>query len=377
MSVSEHDLQRMRRACALARKGHFQVEPNPPVGCVVERGEEGIVGEGWHKAYGGPHAEVEALRLAGDRARGATVYVTLAPCSHTGKTPPCADALIEAGVARVFFGAADPNPEVGEVGLERLRAAGVEVVGPVLEDEARSLLARFTRHLERRRPWVLAKWAMSLDGSISPRIGSGGAITGVRARRYTHELRGRVEAVLVGVRTVQADDPLLDCRLESGPPEGRSQPLRVILDLDGTTPPTLRMLGPPGGAPVLVYCSTAVPAERVAALAEAGAEVVAVAEESGGLALGHVLDDLHRRGVRRVLVEGGAQVHGSFFREGLVDQVSAFVAPRILGGHEAVPAVRGTGIASADAACVLEEVRWRKVGDDLLMEGYVPSVEPA
>lgn len=377
MSVSEHDLQRMRRAVALARKGHFQVEPNPPVGCIVERGEEGIVGEGWHKAYGGPHAEIEALRLAGDRARGATVYVTLAPCSHAGKTPPCADALIEAGVARLVYGAADPNPMVGEAGLQRLRGAGIEVVGPVLSDACRALLGRFARHLERGRPWVLAKWAMSLDGSISPKVGQGGAITGVRAKRYTHELRGRVEAVMVGVGTVEADDPRLDCRLEDGPPDGRPQPLRVILDLAGATPPTARMLREAGGAPVLVYCRTAVPAEAVAGLSEAGAEVVTVAEENGGLALAHVLDDLHRRGVARVLVEGGAQVHGSLIREGLVDQVSAFVAPRILGGREAVPAVRGTGIASAEAACVLEEVRWRKVGDDLLMEGYVPSTEPA
>ena len=377
MPLSDHDIERTRRAVSLARKGFFQVEPNPPVGCVIERGEEGVVGEGWHAAYGGPHAEVAALRLAADRAQGATAYVSLAPCGQHGKTPPCADALVQAGVTRVVYAAADPSPVEQHAGLERLRRAGVEVEGPVelVRAEAEALLERFQRMLDRTRPWTVLKWAMSLDGSIAPKPGVGGAISGRRARILTHEWRGSADAVAVGVGTILADDPLLTCRLEDGPPFGRSQPKRVVFDTHLRTPVDGRLAMDAYETPVILMAGPDADPERRKALEAAGCsvEVVPLTVE-GRLDLEAALERLGTLGIRRLLVEGGADIHGSLLTAGLADQVSAYVAPRILGGADAVPAVRGTPIADAEEALVLEDVMWRRLGDDLLMQGYVPPI---
>lgn len=372
-AVTDHEKQRMRRAVALARKGRFHVEPNPPVGCIVEGTDgAGIVGEGWHKAYGGPHAEIEALAVAGERARGATVYVTLEPCAFEGKTGPCAEALVTAGVARVFFGTQDPNPRVAGKGLARLEAAGIEVVGPVEEAAARELLRHFEPLLTRRTPWVIAKWAMSLDGSIAPARGVGGAISGRKVKLLTHDLRGRVEAVLVGGETLRVDDADLRCRLADGPPAGRSQPLRVILTRTFDVAEDARLLGTASeDAPVLIVgCNDAAPPPH---LQGAGIEATAlprVGEQ--GVELRALFELLHERGVRRVLLEGGSALHGAALRAGLVDQVRAIVVPTLLGGSDAVPAVRGTGIDRVGDALALEDIQWRRVEDDLLVDGYVP-----
>lgn len=372
MAVTDHDRARLRRAMALAAKGRFQVEPNPIVGCVIEAAD-GVVGESWHKAYGGPHAEIEALRVAAERARGATAYVSLEPCCHTGKTGPCADALIAAGVGRVLFGALDPNPAVAGRGAARLRDAGVEVEGPLLEAEAEALLVPFRAALARPRPWVIAKWAMSLDGAISPKAGRGGTITGIRARRHTHELRGRVDAVAVGIGTVLADDPDLTCRLADGVPEGRPQPLRVVLDSSLRLPLTCRLAASAGAGPVLVYCAEGALGARRRALEATGVRVEPLPATPAGVDVAAALVSLKRHGVDRLLVEGGASLHGTLLRRGLVDQVTAWVAPRILGGAHAVPAVSGTDVERTEEALILTEPMWRKVGDDLLLQGYVPS----
>lgn len=371
MAVSDHDLQRLRRAIALARKGRFAVEPNPPVGCVIE-GDDGIVGEGWHQAYGGPHAEVVALALAGERARGTTAYVSLEPCCHSGKTGPCTDALIQAGVARVVYGAVDPNPEVAGQGAARLAAAGITVEGPVLPEEAGELLTHFRAAMARERPWVVAKWAMSLDGSIAPRPGMGGAITGQRAKRHTHELRGHVDAVAVGIGTVLADDPDLTCRLATGVPDGRAQPLRVVLDSSLRIPLASNLVKSAGAVPVLVYAAEGALGSRRTALERAGVRVEQLPATPAGVDVQEVMRSLRGLGVKRMLVEGGSRLHGTLLRRGLVDQVTAWVAPRVLGGSQAVAAVRGTGIEAADEALVLGDPMWRKVGDDLLLQGYVP-----
>ncbi|MDJ0973422.1 MAG: bifunctional diaminohydroxyphosphoribosylaminopyrimidine deaminase/5-amino-6-(5-phosphoribosylamino)uracil reductase RibD [Planctomycetota bacterium] len=372
MALSDHDRERLRRAFALARKGRFAVEPNPIVGCVIES-DDGVVGESWHKAYGGAHAEVEALRMAGKRARGATAYVSLEPCCHTGKTGPCTDALIDAGIGRVVFGAVDPNPAVAGKGAERLRGAGIEVEGPHLEDEAEALLGPFRAALERDRPWVIAKWAMSLDGAITPKAGRGGAITGIRAKRHTHELRGRVDAVAVGIGTILADDSDLTCRLADGVPDGRAQPLRVVLDSSLRLPLTSKLVVSAGAVPVLVYCAEGALGARRQALESAGVRIEAMPATPAGIDVAAMLASLKSHGVDRLLVEGGASLHGTLLRRGLVDQVTAWVAPRILGGSEAVSAVTGTDIDRAEEALVLAEPMWRKVGDDLLLQGYVPS----
>lgn len=371
MSLTEHDLQRLRRAIALARKGRFAVEPNPMVGCVLE-GADGVVGEGWHKGYGGPHAEREALAIAGERARGTTAYVSLEPCSHQGKTGPCADALIDAGVARVVYGATDPNPQVAGQGAARLAAAGIEVHGPTLPDEADVLLTRFRSALALDRPWVVAKWAMSLDGAIAPRTGVGGQITGQRAKRQTHELRGRCDAVAVGIGTVLTDDPDLTCRLASGPPDGRPQPLRVVLDSSLRVPLSSQLVQNAGAVPVLIYAAEGALGSRRTALERAGVRVEQVPTTAAGVDVEVVLRSLKGHGVERLLVEGGALLTGTLIRRGLVDQVTAWVAPRILGGADAISALRATGIESAEKALVLEDTMWRKVGDDLQLQGYVP-----
>ena len=368
----------MQRAIALARMGRFDVDPNPPVGCVIDGPDgAGTVGESWHKAYGGPHAEIEALRLAGERAKGSTVYVSLEPCSHEGKTGPCADALIAAGVARVVYGAQDPNPEVGGRGLARLKAAGVSVEGPACEDDARALLTRFQGALAAARPYVIAKWALSLDGASAPAAGTGGRISGRRAMLTTHTLRGRVDAVVVGIGTVLADDPDLRCRLVEGPPDGRPQPLRVVLDSRLRTPPGGRLVRSADQSPVLICHGPSAPAEAVESLSLPGVTLCEVPTGDAGLSVSSVLEVLAGRGVRRVLVEGGSQVHGAFLRAGVVDHVQAYVAPLLLGGADTVPGVRGSGIEQMDAALHLEEVTWRKLGNDLMLQGYVPRGDGA
>lgn len=369
-----HDVERLRRAIALAAKGRFRVEPNPPVGCVLDVGGR-VVGEGWHDGYGGPHAERRALAVAGEAARGATAYLSLEPCSRHGKTPPCVDALLQAGVQRVVMAAADPHPQEDGRGRARLRAAGVEVLGPVLPGEGGPLLARFREALVRPRPWTILKWAMSADGRAAPRRGAGGRLTGERAEAEVHELRGRCDAVLVGRGTLEADDPLLTCRLQGGPPDGRPQPLRIVVArrLEGLRG---RLLDSVGQGPVLLAVGRADPA-LARPLEARGIEVLEVGPAEGRVDLARALDLLRARGVARMLVEGGARLHGALLAAGLADQVQAWVAPLVLGGEDAVPAVEGSGVHAMAAALRLHEPQWRKVGDDLLLQGYAQAAPPA
>ncbi len=368
--IGEDDRARLRRALAIAQKGRFRVEPNPLVGCVLVR-DGTVVGEGWHDGYGGPHAEVRALAAAGGSARGSTAYVSHEPCSRHGKTPPCTEALARAGVARVVFAALDPDPREDGAGAARLRAAGLDVAGPCLPEEGAALLHRFRRALALDRPWTILKWALSADGRIAPRAGAGGRLSGDRALHALHELRGRVEAVLVGRGTLEADDPRLTCRLPGGPPDGRPQPLRVLLTRRLPGLGRQALFEPAAGAPVLVATTGGEPVPRD--LVERGVEVLRVGAADGGVDLGALGRALAARGVRRALVEGGARLHGSFLRQGLADQVHVNVAPLLLGGREAVPAVLGTDVERVEQAPRLLEVAWRRVGDDLALDGYLPG----
>jgi diaminohydroxyphosphoribosylaminopyrimidine deaminase/5-amino-6-(5-phosphoribosylamino)uracil reductase len=328
----------MRRALELAAQADYRTSPNPMVGALLFSPDGEEAGSGWHKQAGDPHAEVLALVAAGDRAAGGTLYVTLEPCAHQGRTPPCADAVIAAGVARVVVAMIDPDPQVAGRGVERLRAAGIEtVVGPG-EAGARRLNEFYVKHRETGRPFVSVKFAASLDGRIATRTGGSRWITGEEARAHAHRLRHQHDAVLVGVGTVLKDDPQLTARFP-----GARQPLRVVLDSSGRTP-------------------------AAAKVRDGGAETLIV---SHGGDLGRVLDDLGERGVLSVLVEGGSAVHGSFFDARLVDKVYAYLSPIIIGGASAPGAVGGLGPETIEDALRLEDVETAPLGRDLLISGYV------
>lgn len=344
----------MRRALRLARRGAGRVAPNPLVGCVLVR-DGTTVGEGWHREYGGPHAEVEALRVAGDRARGATAYVTLEPCNHWGKTPPCVDALLAAGVARVVVGADDPFPAAAG-GADRLRAAGVRVDRGVLGRAAREINAPFLFAATGAvRPWVTLKLALSLDGAVADHTRGPGWLTGPASRRAVHRQRAAHDAVAVGIGTVLADDPALTVR-DAPPP--RVPPLRVVLDRAARLPLGSRLVRTAAEVPVAVVCAPDADAARVAALADAGVRIV----RADGLAAALVaLRGDHA--VRSLLVEGGARLSGAFWSADLVDRLVIFQAPVVLGAG-AVPAFEGAPAARAAAARRLPIVGARWHGAD-------------
>jgi len=350
----------MRRALQLAAVARGRTSPNPMVGAVVVR--DGVeVGSGYHRGPGAAHAEVEALRRAGARARGATLYVNLEPCDHHGRTPPCTDAILAAGVRRVVVAVEDPDPRVRGRGIRRLRQAGVQVEVGVLEGEARRLNAAYVKHRTTGLPWVTAKWAMSLDGRIATRTGASRWITGPQAREYAHRLRDRHDAVMVGVGTALKDDPALTCRVPGG---------RVVLDCRQRLPPHARMRREGGSAVVVATTPGADPA-RADQVRGAGAEVWVCEPEGGRVSLRDLLGRLADRGVLSVLVEGGAALHASLLEAGLVDRVVALLAPVLVGGEAALPPVGGTGVAELSRALRLENVVVRRFGQDVCVEGEV------
>jgi len=372
MTPPDRDATFMRRALDLARLGLGRVEPNPMVGAVVVRGET-VVGEGYHARFGGPHAEVAALEAAGPRARGAELFVSLEPCCHQGKTPPCTDAIVAAGVRRVVAAVEDPFPEVSGRGLQRLRNSGLDVTVGVLEAEARRLNAAFFKRQATGRPLVIAKWAMTLDGRMATATGESKWITGEVARRRVHEVRRICDAVLVGIGTALADAPLLTVRHVKPLPE-RGQPTRVVLDERLAVPADREPAASAVGTPVLVYTTSEAldgQADRADALRASGCELVAMPAAGAGVDAAAVLDDLGRRGMSRVLVEGGARVLGSFIADGLVDRVMVFVAPRLLASADALGPLAGPdGRALADALAV-HDTTVTEIGPDVLVEGRV------
>jgi diaminohydroxyphosphoribosylaminopyrimidine deaminase/5-amino-6-(5-phosphoribosylamino)uracil reductase len=354
MSFSAADHEFMARALRLAGKGLFTTTPNPRVGCVVVR-DGVVVGEGWHERAGGPHAEIHALNAAGNLARGATAYVTLEPCSHHGRTPPCAEALIAAGVARVVAAMRDPNPQVGGNGREKLRAAGIAVADGLMEAEARELNIGFVSRMERGRPWVRLKLAASLDGKTALANGKSQWITGPAARRDGHAWRARACAILTGAGTVRDDDPRLTVR----DVETSRQPLRVVVDSHFETPPTARIFE--GGNTLVAAASE--DAAKIAALRAAGAEVIVLPNPHGKVDLPRLLQALAERGVNELHVEAGHKLNGSLLREGLVDELLLYFAPTLLGsGREMFPLPELTDLAGRRD---LKIVDLRRVGADI------------
>ena len=357
----------MRRALELAAQADYLTSPNPMVGAVILDASGDLAGEGFHARAGADHGEAAALERAGVRARGGTLYVSLEPCSFQGRTPPCADAVVAAGVSRVVVAMEDPDRRVAGTGLARLRAAGIEVRVGVEEAAARRLNRFYVKQRTTGVPWVTVKFGASLDGRIATAGGESRWITGASAREESHRLRQRHDAILVGVGTVAADDPELSNRL----PDATRQPLRVVLDSTLRMPATARVLAGAGGRPTLVATTRRSAAAAGAALQAAGAEILTLdpADASGRVDLGLLLKALGERGVLSVLVEGGSEVNGAFFDKGLVDGVVAFLAPVVLGGREAPGAVGGEGVRRLADAFRLHNLEIRQLDGDLIVSG--------
>lgn len=366
--MEEHE-RFMRRALELAERGAGRVNPNPLVGAVVVKDGK-IVGEGFHERFGGPHAEVVALEAAGGEASGADLYVTLEPCAHWGKTPPCVERIISAGVRRVFAAVRDPNPLVDGKGLAKLREAGLEVVEGLLEKEARKLNEPFFKFITTGRPFVVLKMALSLDGKAATRSGDSRWISNERSRELVHRLRNRYAAVLVGINTVLKDDPQLTVRL----PGGRD-PWRIVLDSRGRIPLEARVLNLASPAPTVIATTELMPQEKEAALKRKGARVWRLRARDGRVDLEELLRKLGEEGLDSLLVEGGPTVAAGFLEwgspPGLVDKVVFFIAPRIIAGREAPSAIGGRGVAELAEAWKLRDISVRMLDGDLVYEGYL------
>jgi len=360
-STTTADRELLHRALALAERGRWTCAPNPMVGALVVR-DGVIVGEGFHARAGEPHAEIHALQTAGQRAHGARLYVTLEPCSTHGRTPPCTDAICAAGIAHVTVGTLDPNPRHAGRGIALLRQAGIAVT--VAHDEpCRTLNEKYNHFMTTGRPFVHAKWAMTLDGKIATRAGDARWISGEESRAHVHRLRSEYDAVLVGAGTVVRDDPALTVRL----PGNWQQPVKVILDRRCRTPRDAMVLR--DGAPLIV-CTAGAPEEAVAALTAAGARVERLpAAEDGSVPLPALLTRLAALGLTSVLVEGGADVLGRFFDACLVNRVTVFVAPKIVGGAAALAAIGGVGWPTIAHAAVVARMATARLGDDTVISG--------
>ena len=356
------DRKFMREALRLARRGAASTSP---VGAVIVKDGK-IIGRGYHARAGAPHAEIVALQEAGEAARGADLYLTLEPCCHYGHTPPCTEALIAAGIRRVFAAQQDPNPKVSGAGLARLRAAGIEAQVGLLQEEARELNEAHHKFIVSGLPLVTLKLACSLDGKIATHTGESHWITGEAARRFAHRLRAGHKAIMVGAGTVLADDPQLNVRLAKG-----CHPRRVVVDSKGRTPPAASVLSP-CHPPTIIATTELAPAERREELAAAGAEVLVLPQRRDKVDLEALLRALGERDITSLLVEGGGTLAAGLLEAKLVDKVWFIIAPIIIGGETAPSAVRGRGVARLAEAPRLKRVKVRRLGEDLAVGGYLP-----
>ncbi|MEZ6127620.1 MAG: bifunctional diaminohydroxyphosphoribosylaminopyrimidine deaminase/5-amino-6-(5-phosphoribosylamino)uracil reductase RibD [Planctomycetaceae bacterium] len=366
--VFPDDASVMQHALRLAEQGIGQVEPNPAVGAVVVDSDRRLIAEGFHERFGEAHAEVNALAAACGRTQGHDLFVTLEPCCHHGKTPPCADAVIAAGFRRVVVGCIDPAPHTAGQGLARLRDAGIAVDVGLCREDAEWLIAPFRKLMRESLPWVHAKWAMTLDGRIATHTGHSQWISGADSRAEVHRLRGRMDAIITGAGTVRADDPLLTAR-----PAGPRTALRVVVDVDGrSVRANGRLMSTLATAPVLICVAEEHAASNhVQHLASLGAEIHRVDAADPAKRIHQLLMELGRRKLTNVLVEAGAGLLGSFFDQQLVDEVHVFIAPKIVGGKAARSPVGGRGLSQIPAESSLEKIEIRRFEEDLLLEGRV------
>lgn len=365
--ASEADQIWMRRALDLAARARGRTSPNPMVGAVLVKDGQ-LIGEGFHAYAGSDHAEVAALRDAGPGATGATLYVSLEPCCHYGRTPPCVEQILEAGIRRVMAACEDPNPAVSGKGIGVLRAAGVSVDVGVLAGEAERLNEAFFTHVRTGRPFVTLKVAASLDGKIATRTGESRWITRESARRRVHQLRNEMDAVLVGIGTVLRDDPLLTTRLEIA---DQRDPIRVIVDNLARLPLRAKVVNRASTAPTILAVSQMAPRLKLEALQREGVQVIVVESSPRRVSLERLMEALGKRGILSVMIEGGAEINASALREGIVDKVLVFQAPILIGGKSTPTAVGGDGIESLSQAARLRDVRIERFDGDILVEGYI------
>ena len=362
--VRQEDIEYMRRAMELAERGVGFTNPNPMVGAVIVKGGK-VIGEGWHERCGEWHAERNAFKNCTVPAEGATMYVTLEPCCHYGKTPPCTEAIIEHGIARVVVGMEDPNPLVAGKGVALLREAGIEVVCGVEEEALREQNRVFLKYISTKLPWVAMKTAMTLDGKIATRTGDSKWITGAEARAYVHELRHRFMAIVVGIGTAVADDPLLNCRIEG---RGVRQPIRVVVDSNARLSLDSQLVKTAGEYRTIVAHTRFAPEESVKALREAGVEMLLCKEKEGLVDVRNLLELLGQSGIDSILLEGGGSLNYTFLAEGLADELYAFIAPKIVGGMNAKTPVEGAGMEKMADAINLELENVLNIGHDVLLK---------
>ncbi|MEZ6145585.1 MAG: bifunctional diaminohydroxyphosphoribosylaminopyrimidine deaminase/5-amino-6-(5-phosphoribosylamino)uracil reductase RibD [Planctomycetaceae bacterium] len=362
----------MRHALELAAHGLGAVEPNPPVGAVIVDDSLRLLGEGYHERFGGPHAEVNAFSMAGESTRGGQLFVTLEPCNHHGQTPPCCDAIIGAGIEHVIVATEDPASHDDMKGIQRLREAGIEVEVGLLGQEARALLAPFTKLMTQGRPFVHAKWAMTLDGRIATRTGDSKWISGEESRAHVHKLRGRMDAIIVGIGTVLADDPELTAR-----PAGPRTPTRIVLDSAARLPVESKLACTARETPVLLFCGSLAKVESINSLRKTGVEVLQCPESSDQRPhWDWILDELGRRRMTNVMVEGGSEVLGSCLDAKAIDWAHVFIAPKLLGGRLSLSPISGSGRDRISDAFHLESPTFLKMGNDVFVEGAItPKID--
>ncbi len=367
----EHNSQHyMQLAINLAQRGVGRTAPNPPVGAVIVKDDK-IVGEGFHPYAGAPHAEIFALRQAGKNATGASIYVTLEPCSHYGKTPPCADALINAGIEKVYIGVADPNPQVAGNGIRKLENAGIAVQVGLLTTQVQRLIKPFHKLITTGKPYTIYKSAVTLDGNTATYTGDSCWVSGVESRMLVHRLRDRVEAIMVGIETVISDDPLLNTRLPDG---NGCDPLRVVVDSHLRLDPKCRLLQQKSDAKtVIATISTSL--DKISALQVTGVEIITLPPVDGRVSLPDLWNELGSRGVQRLLLEGGSTLAKAAFDNRLIDQMMLFVAPKLVGGTTA-GIFSGCGCSKMSLATELSDVNYQPVGEDLLITGEIDSCLP-
>lgn len=363
------DEQRMRECLRLARLAWGRTSPNPMVGALVVKGNE-VVAKGYHQGAGQPHAEVTALSKAGSKAKGATLYVNLEPCSHQGRTPPCVPAIIQAGIKRVVFAARDPYPKVAGRGAERLRRAGIQVAEGVMEGAARELNAVHFKYASTGLPYVVIKMGVSLDGKAGVPGGSAGRITSEQSLKVVHRMRAEMDAVMVGIGTVLADDSQLTVRFVR--PRRANRPVRLVVDSHARMPLKAKMVCDASPQPVWVACRDDAPAERVASLLAGGVEVLTgPAAQEGRVDLRRLMRALAKREITSVLVEGGPTLNWSLLAAGLVDKIVVFIAPKLVGGAANLSLLAGTGVESLAESIPVRQMAWRRVGPDLQLVGWL------